>query len=466
MRETGLVRFRYIGDKELAQQRVSIGRTLLGRMKSYLGQARGAHTWQLDDGTVFRTRFYGDVQIVEIDVRGVERQHKLGYYFIYLFGGPLNPGTATYDNVVLGWRVERGTDKVTPIAGMPFPMANPGEGLVTNADNFRHGPEIVVGMSPTRGLSTPGDMLLYTYRADAANGQLTLHAVTDVSPLYIGSIRDNRTGPLATQVKGKYLLVGWNNETIDDRWALYDSGAGTVVHYTSEPAFSYVGTTVGASHHHPTKKVFYRADGNFVYAYSYEDPEDPPTLEGTFEVPTLPGVSTDTFAVAPDGSALIEATFWGGWNFYGLSEDGKTFLGAGIRNPPVAYSLGPYAMIAAKVASGSVAYTMNAQTSGTPGRAMAGLQLVRDDLSLSSAAWFPHSFETRMHGSAARLLDSSRVIFGFYDNAFDTSARIIGLKPTVGPGYELAFDIDLPFGAVTESDAAFIIAIYEPEHAL
>ena len=42
MRETGIVRFRYKGDKALAVQRLSLARTLLGRMKSYLGQARGA----------------------------------------------------------------------------------------------------------------------------------------------------------------------------------------------------------------------------------------------------------------------------------------------------------------------------------------------------------------------------------------------------------------------------------------
>lgn len=70
MREKGVVFKRLKGDPDIVQSYVGVARTLLGRMKAYLGAGvSGAKQWVLDNGVVIRTRVAGALDIVEIDVR-------------------------------------------------------------------------------------------------------------------------------------------------------------------------------------------------------------------------------------------------------------------------------------------------------------------------------------------------------------------------------------------------------------
>src|SRR3546814_870166 len=67
MREYGPMFVVLDGDKQRAQQYVSIARTMLGRMKAYLGEGvDGVKTWTLDNGVSIRTLTAGGVDKVTI----------------------------------------------------------------------------------------------------------------------------------------------------------------------------------------------------------------------------------------------------------------------------------------------------------------------------------------------------------------------------------------------------------------
>src|SRR3546814_4413000 len=83
----------------------------------------GVKTWTLDNGVSIRTLTAGGVDKVTIHAPHEEVTTRKGYYFVYLFGSFTDESAKAY-----GWRIERDTDKVTPIKGMPFELFN-------NADN-------------------------------------------------------------------------------------------------------------------------------------------------------------------------------------------------------------------------------------------------------------------------------------------------------------------------------------------
>src|SRR3546814_5727272 len=91
------------GDKQRAQQYVSIARTMLGRMKAYLGEGvDGVKTWTLGNGVSIRTLTAGGVDKVTIHAPHEEVTTRKGYYFVYL-SGPLTADSAN----AYGWRSER-----------------------------------------------------------------------------------------------------------------------------------------------------------------------------------------------------------------------------------------------------------------------------------------------------------------------------------------------------------------------
>lgn len=329
MRETGIVRFRFLGDTRLATQRLSIARTLLGRTKAYLGQARGAKTWHFDDGTVIRTRFYGEVQIAEIDVRGViKKPDEPGWYFIYLFGGSQFDG----ENKAMGWRVNRATCAVQEIPGMPFVISdNP-----RFADNYKRGGQIVVCCEEA----------VLVYKAHANSGVLELERRIEIpSPTRFDDFH-------ATQVAGTYVCSYVNDATNYRSYLIVDAVTGDIsaLEYASEGAAEgnqfphcYARGTVGRSNHHPTKKLIYRKTyrledmGTYTAYYlnlsavSYVDPTDAGTVVAQWEWRT--GASVVTFArsdpvISFDGKFLVASDYQAGNGYLVtmLGDDGVTPL--------------------------------------------------------------------------------------------------------------------------------------------
>src|SRR3546814_14478603 len=85
------------GDKQRAQQYVSIARTMLGRMKAYLGEGvDGVKTWTLDNGVSIRTLTAGGVDKVTIHAPHEEVTTRKGYYFVYLFGSFTDESAKAY----------------------------------------------------------------------------------------------------------------------------------------------------------------------------------------------------------------------------------------------------------------------------------------------------------------------------------------------------------------------------------
>ncbi|MES2488542.1 MAG: hypothetical protein V4607_02035 [Pseudomonadota bacterium] len=214
---------------------------------------------------MIRTRYYGDVRIVEIDVRNVVQIETDGWYFVYLFGGFTYYG----EHRAMGWKIKRGSDAATPIAGMPFTL----DYAPLRVDNFGHGNQIVVLC----------ETAILVFKADPKTGQLKLIRedafVPGWDPSWTGF-----NDFYATQDANKYVIA-----SIDS--ALYDSTDGSISYFTGEQVQSYARSTVGSRNHHPKLPLFYRKhlviDGTIhrfsVKSYTYTDPSDAPTDVGTWE---------------------------------------------------------------------------------------------------------------------------------------------------------------------------------------
>jgi hypothetical protein len=367
VRDTGPLFTVLKGDQQRAQQYVGMARTLLGRMKSYLGGSDGAKTWALGNGVTIRTLVAGDVTKVTIDAPPAAEDNESGYYFVYLFGSFTDEPAKAY-----GWRVERSNDKVTPLKGMPFALYTDAENPATStiapsaggrircsADNYARLGEIAVLVNLYADnfttTSNPVSSRVLTYRADPMTGKLTFGSVVDAAgPLFEHQSTElfYSTGLYATQAPGKYIVC--SNDFVIDNYTggdaqrrvnqayLFDTDSNALTYFDAEESMdgasrsvSYAIKRVGMSAHHPSRKIFYTAftrrvdegyDGTYFRAYSYTDPAGAPTLLDEWKLTALSGVEFVPFAlsVTDDGKALIVLTdqFGGKYTYHTLGTDG------------------------------------------------------------------------------------------------------------------------------------------------
>ena len=425
-------------------------------------------------------------------------QPRAGYYFVYAFGGIEGQPRQVY-----GWRVERETDRMTDIEGMPLAM--PGVSPTTPAqyaDNYQHGSDIVVLVG----------LQVWQYAASPISGKLELMRQVGTSIEY--------QRVFATQDPAQYILYKHGSfapTPTPPSWALYDTESGVLSEFPDLeiPPFALSRNSVGMTWKHPTLPILYRSGGYsgptpseviWVRRYGYDTLGSTPTLqeEWSFYGPSYDAANgIAPYTVTPSGSAVVVALAGGMWLVHRLNPDGSFAShtihtsagdiplpnGGGYVPPPslpisTAALLGNDAVVIPRTNPAGSSFTLTNHSIGASGVPNIAASIIGEIAGSTDVAFsYPGEGEaTRLRSGLVPLLDSSRIIASVGRNlfqyigppffAFERDVSLSVLKPSNQGGGALALSLRanrvITSGAVAGETTDYLsaLAVFEPKQGV